>query len=253
MILNDNEIDKMINGCIISTIAEQRGVSLGQAREILSEMTFLEHMKMLENVVEPPSGKQVGSKPVNANQPNNTPSKPDGDATAQAKMWSNPSAPITAGMTVGVTNDGGAVMPMQVSQVDQNASGVKVKDLTTGKEEWYNKDQLATMGMTAESDDADIDNDEDTDGNLNRILELAGVKEMASMGASCAGAIASAPASMGSTRKRSEESVSLDSEHKRDDPYKSIIGDTKPAQASGQLSANLAASGKPTARRTPRK
>ena len=166
-------------------------------------------------------------------------------------MWANPNAPITAGMTVGVKDPKGQVMPMQVSQVDQNASGVKVRDMTTGKEEWYNKEQLATMGMTTENDDNGETNEDDAE--LTRILELAGISEMSSAGASCAGAITVGPAAMGATRKRSQESVSLDSEHNRETPYKSIIGDTKPAQASGQLSANLAASGKPTARRGARK
>lgn len=240
MILNDSQIDMMINGNILDTIAERHGVDVVQARSILSEMSFLEYMSLTENTVTPPSGQQVGSKSTGTGITANT--------ASNDKMWANPNAPITAGMTVGVKDPKGQVMPMQVSQVDQNASGVKVRDMTTGKEEWYNKDQLATMGMTTENDD----NGED-EAELTRILELAGISEMSSAGSSCAGAIATGPTSMGATRKRSQESVSLDNEHKRETPYKSIIGDTKPAQASGQLSANLAASGKPTARRGARK
>ena len=243
MILNDSQIDMMINGNILDTIAERHGVDAVQARSILSEMSFLEYMSLTENTVTPPSGQQVGSKSSGTGDTANT--------APNNKMWANPNAPITAGMTVGVKDPKGQVMPMQVSQVDQNASGVKVRDMTTGKEEWYNKDQLATMGITTENDD-NGDTSED-DAELTRILELAGISEMASAGASCAGAIAAGPSGMGTTRKRSQESVTLDSEHNRDTPYKSIIGDTKPAQASGQLSANLAASGKPTARRGARK
>lgn len=249
MILNDKEIQKLINGDILEAIAQQKGVSINEARVIFASMSFSEYLALTENVV-PPSGQPVG---------NGTPNKPnagaendgndDNDDNANgAKMWSNPNAPIAAGMTVGIQGDGGAVIPMQVSQVDQNAAGVKVKDPTTGKEQWYNKDQLSTFGITTEGEES-----EETDTtDLDRLRELAGLGEMASAGASCAGAIATAPTPVGKVRTRSEESARLKSEHKRDTPYETIIGDTKPAQASGQLSANLAASGKPTARRAPR-
>ena len=242
MILNDSQIDMMINGNILDTIAERHGVDAVQARSILSEMSFLEYMSLTENTVTPPSGQQVGSKSSGTGTTSTAPNN---------KMWANPNTPITAGMTVGVKDPKGQVMPMQVSQVDQNASGVKVRDMTTGKEEWYNKEQLVTMGMTTENDDNGVTGEDEAE--LTRILELAGISEMSSAGSSCAGAIATGPTAMGATRKRSQESVSLDNEHKRETPYKSIIGDTKPAQASGQLSANLAASGKPTARRGARK
>ena len=242
MILNDSQIDMMINGNILDTIAERHGVDAVQARSILSEMSFLEYMSLTENTVTPPSGQQVGSKSSGTGTTSTGPNN---------KIWANPNAPITAGMTVGVKDPKGQVMPMQVSQVDQNASGVKVRDMTTGKEEWYNKEQLATMGMTTENDENGVTGEDEAE--LTRILELAGISEMSSAGSSCAGAIATGPTAMGATRKRSQESVSLDNEHKRETPYKSIIGDTKPAQASGQLSANLAASGKPTARRGARK
>ena len=246
MILNDKEIQKMINGDILETIAQQKGVSINEARGILAGMSFSEYLALSENVV-PPSGQPVGS--GTTSKPNAGAENDDtADSANGAKMWSNPNAPIAAGMTVGIQGDGGAVIPMQVSQVDQNAAGVKVKDPTTGKEQWYNKDQLSTFGITTEGEES-----EETDtADLSRLRELAGLGEMASAGASCAGAIATAPAPVGKVRTRSEESARLKSEHKRDTPYETIIGDTKPAQASGQLSANLAASGKPTARRAPR-
>lgn len=243
MIFNDRVINQMINGDVLQLIAESRGVDIAQARHILSKMSFLEHMRLRENIT-PPSGQKIGAQTAANKQPTNGTTASSAGNKPDAKVWGNPNAPITPGMTVGVNSDNGVITPMQVSQVDQNASGVKVKDPTTGKETWYNKEQLVTMGVN-EADDQD-------DEQLGRILELAGIKEMSSAGATSAGAIAAAPAPVGKTRRRTEETA-LRSEHTRKTPYETVIGDTKPAQASGQLSANLAASGKPTANRKPRR
>lgn len=243
MIFNDRVINQMIDGDVLQLIAETHGVDDAQARNILSKMSFLEHMRLREAIT-PPSGLKVGTPPTaNKPQANGTTNKPAG-TKPDAKMWNNPNAPITPGMTVGVNSDNGDTTPMQVSQVDQNASGVKVKDPVTGKETWYNKEQLATLGVN--------ETDAQADEQLERILELAGVKETASAGATSAGAIASAPSPSKGTRRHTEETA-LQPEHTRKTPYKTIIGDTKPSQASGQLSANLAASGKRTANRKPRR
>ena len=84
---------------------------------------------------------------------------------------------------------------------------------------------------------------------LLRLRELAGIKEDCSAGSTGAGAIAVAPAAMGKIKKREpsiEESPSL--EHP-EIGRKSVIGDTKPNQASKRLSANNAKKGLPTPNR----
>ena len=232
MIKNDKIISQLAHGDIVETISRVRKVGISEARKLLQDMSFSEYVAITEaNQVIPPSGNAVGS------ETSTNTAQPEVD---KSKMWANKNAPITPGMSVGIADDAGGLVPMQVSQVDSNASGVKVKDPTTGKEQWYNKDELATLGEVSEETEEE---DEDNAG-LQRMLELAGIYEMTS-----AGCIAAAPTPLGGVRKRSEESVTLDKEHQREKPYQSIVGDTKPSQSSGELSANLAASGKPTANR----
>lgn len=226
MIKDNIFINDLAHGKILEHIAEVKGVDIEAAKAILQSASFSEYVELIEKIV-PPSGTPVGSAtaPAQSTQNKKTP------------VWANKNSPLTPGMTVGVNSETG-VSPMQVSQVDQAANGVKVKDPTTGKEQWLSKDDLADPTVQEENDD-----------DLSRILELAGISEMSSGGAVSAGAIATAPASMGSVRKRTEESGSLKKEYTRKEPPKTIIGDTKPGQASGELSANLAASGKPSASR----
>lgn len=95
---------------------------------------------------------------------------------------------------------------------------------------------------------ADQQMQEDTD--ILRLRRLAGIKENASCGATGAGAIAIAPASMGKMNRRNdavEESPSLEHEVAG---RKSVVGATGPqAQPTKKLSANNAARGKPTPNR----
>ena len=95
---------------------------------------------------------------------------------------------------------------------------------------------------------ADQQVQEDTD--LLRMRKLAGIKENASCGATGAGAIAVAPASMGKVKRRPdavEESPSLEHEVAG---RKSVVGATGPqSQPTKKLSANNAARGKPTPNR----
>ena len=86
--------------------------------------------------------------------------------------------------------------------------------------------------------------------NLNeRMQQLAGIKENCSAGATGAGSIAVAPAAMGKVKRRQETNEQQPVEYTRTEAPKTIVGDTKPAQASGELSANLAARGQKTASR----
>jgi hypothetical protein len=55
---------------------------------------------------------------------------------------------------------------------------------------------------------------------------------------------------MGGMRKRQPTVEVVKKEYTPKEPAKTIVGDTKPSQASGELSANLAARGKKSAGRT---
>ena len=83
---------------------------------------------------------------------------------------------------------------------------------------------------------------------LSRLRELAGISEDASCGATGAGAIAMAPSSMGKVKRR-QPVDEVQAKEYTPGPQKTVVGDTKPNQASGELSATLAANGKKTASR----
>ena len=77
---------------------------------------------------------------------------------------------------------------------------------------------------------------------------IGSLAEDASGGASCAGGIAVAPAAMGSVKRRAMPENSMD--EYTPTVAKTVVGDTKPHQDSGKLSARLAKAGKPTASRS---
>lgn len=246
MIKHDKIIANMINADIIECIAQQKGIDQQSARKLLSEMSFSEYTRIIENQVVPPSGNTISPKTAASSTgktPDSTTSGVNSDNKPPHPVWAGKSQPIVPNMTVGISNDGNNITPMQVTQVDNLAHGVKVKDPTTGKEQWQNQDALSALSVT--------ETEQDSEEDLERILKLAGLKEMSSGGAVSAGAIASSPTNLGAIKKRqpTEETV-LKKEYTAKSSPKTIIGDTKPGQASGELSANLAASGKSTASRS---
>jgi hypothetical protein len=163
------------------------------------------------------------------------------------------------GMTVGLKGPNGIPVPGQVSQVDASAKGVKVKNPTTGQDEWVNMDALqpfmaggkpnANIQPGAGTNQQSVTTTAEDAGQLTRLRELAGIKENCSAGATGAGSIAVAPAAMGSIRKRQPTDEQIKKEYTPKEAAKTIAGDTKPSQASGELSANLAARGKKSAGR----
>lgn len=169
-----------------------------------------------------------------------------------AKSWPGKGSPLEVGMTVGLKGPNGLPVPGQISQVDAAAKGVKVKNPTTGQDEWMNNDTLMpfmTNGQQPPITDQGIQQPSIQENDLQRLRELAGIKENCSAGATGAGSIAIANVPMGGMKKRQHTEEDLKKEYTRTGPPKTIIGDTKPAQASGELSATLAANGKKTASR----
>lgn len=248
----------MIHGDMVHKLAAQRNIGLSEARIILSQMSFIDYRALSEDntSITPPSGNTLGSTTQNTQQQ-------QANAPTNAKSTWTGKGPINVGMTVGIKGPNGLPVPGSVSQVDMGAKGVKVKNPTTGQDEWMNMDTLqpfivaggntsqniqpgtqqpAQSGMQPTQEQQDI-----TD--LTRLRELAGIKEECSGGATGAGSIAIAPAAMGKMKRRQYPEESLKAEYTPKTSAKTIIGDTKPAQASGKLSADLAASGKISAGR----
>ncbi len=251
----------LIYGDIVRKIAAHHNIGLTEARVIASEMSFKEYRLMSEangdNVITPPSGNTLTP---TVNQPANQ--QPTGGAKS---TWTG-KGPITVGMTVGIKGPNGLPLPGQVSQVDMGANGVKVKNPSTGKDEWMNTNTLqpfmaasnpAQAGQAAQPNPQNSQpnttqptQEEQDVAHLTRLRELAGIGENCSGGATGAGAIAMGPTPMGGMKKRQYPEESLTPEYTPKTSAKTIIGDTKPAQASGKLSADLAASGKVSAGRT---
>lgn len=260
MINNDRKIQAIIHGDAIQKVADSRKVDISEARSIIAEMSFIDYMKLGEDIV-PPSGQTIG------------PSGSSGAATTSAgtstvgggakSIWPGKGAPVEQGMTVGLKGPNGLPVPGTVSQVDMASKGVKVRNPTTGQEEWQNIDNLnpymagsvaapATAGTGVNPADAQpgLPAPTNEDIALKRMRHLAGISENCSAGATGAGSIAVAPAAMGGMKKRQATDEERKVEYTRTEPAKSIIGDTKPHQASGKLSADLAANGMKAAGRT---
>lgn len=258
MIKNDRIINAIAYGDAVQKLSTTNKISISEAREIVSRMSFKEY-RALEETVVPPSGQTIGpSAGGQAAQPQTgaTSGKP-----GQIKsIWPGNGAPVEVGMTVGIKGANGLPAPGQISQVDAGSKGVKIKNPTTGQDEWANMDSLEPfMAQDGQSQNIQPGQQPVQPGqqptaedasSLARMRKLAGIKEDASCGATGAGAIAIAPVSMGSTKKRQATDEQLKKEYTPKEAAKTIIGDTKPHQASGELSANLAARGKKTASRT---
>ena len=252
MLTNNYKIVTLGYEDAIKKLSEQQNISLEEAKGMVSQMSFLDYHSLLEaNItVTPPSGQTIS--PTTQPTQTSTSTSQNGQPTMG---WAGKGTPIQQGMTVGVKNQQGMPVPGQVTQVDAGANGVKVKDPTTGQEQWQNQDELQPFMASSQSNgntgsvqtaptaQSPVQEEEN---ELRRILELAGIKENCSAGATGAGAIAIAPAAMGGVKKRQSTEEEID---KHVTP-KTIVGDTKPNQATGALSSNLAAKNKHTASRS---
>ena len=229
MIRNDRVINSLAYGDMVERVIKEHKVGLTEAREIISQMSFMEYMALEEasaNIV-PPSGNQISAGPSAATiKPSGTPSQqPAQNPTGQTP----PPAPTVA--PAATTNQ---VKNPQTGTMDLQKPGAPPVPGNV---------QQQAMGE-------DVEEDLEEDTSIERMRQLAGIKENASCGATGAGSIAVANVPMGGMKKRpSVIPEQKPVEYTRTEPYKTVVGDTKPNQASGELSANLAASGKRTASR----
>lgn len=204
-------------------------------------MSFKEYLSEAGANITPPSGNPITP------QPSSSAPKQSSPQQTGPKAYAGKGAPIEVGMQVGIKGPSGTPVPGMISKVDLNGNGVQVKNPTTGKDEWMNIDTLEPFAANGQPPAPGVTEEE---VELQRMVELAGILENCSAGATGAGAIAIAPASMGKVKRRQEtDEAAPPKEYTPKEPAKTIVGDTKPNQASGELSANLAARGKKTASR----
>jgi hypothetical protein len=259
----DSLANDMIYGDVVRRIAEERNIDLTEARDIMSKMSFREY-RIFEATVTPPSGNTIGPTTQPAQNQNDQANQAASSNNGTVKsIWPGNGAPIEVGMTVGTVDRNNMPVPGTVTTVDKTGNGVKVKNPTTGQDQWVNIDTLQPFLAGGKSAPAPGQPGNQTDqqgavaqtgrvaedAELSRMLQLAGIQEDCSGGATGAGSIAVAPAAMGGIRKREPADEALNTEYTPKGPAKTIVGDTKPNQASGKLSADLAASGKKAAGR----
>ena len=255
MLQDDSTIKNLMYENAVDKYSKLNKVTIKESKIAISKMSFMEYLQLLEagaNIA-PPSGQTIGTTGTTSSAP-----PAQGPSSVPGKkqiMWNGPGSPIEQGMTVGLKGPNGLPVPGEITQVDQSAKGVRVRNPTTGQEEWHGNDDLHpfTVGNTvpgAVNQGGGPQQQMAEDKDLARMRYLAGIKEDASCGATGAGSIAIAPAAMGKVKKRqSVEESPPAKEYTPKRPAETIVGDTKPNQASGELSANLAARGKKTASR----
>ncbi len=260
--LSDNpKIKELMHESAVQQLSTLKGLTLEESRSAISAMSFLQYCNLLEagaNIT-PPSGQAIGSSAGAPSMPGGTPQQGRQQQQQQQQqnpqkapqkvqvMWGGKGSPIEQGMTVGLTGPSGQPVPGEITQVDQSANGVKVRNPTTGQEEWHGNDDL--QPFAAQQTPGGTPQQQQMAEDIKRMRQLAGIAEDASGGASCAGAMgASTPQPLGGKMKRRQFEETPAVEYKQG-PQKTVVGDTKPNQASGKLSADLAARGKKTASR----
>lgn len=247
MIKNDKFINSLLYDDVVKVICERDNLSETDARAKLSSMSFSEYCHLIEQPITPPSGQALG--PSTPKQTTTTPQidtmKSD-DEKETVVGWSGV-GPITPGITVGLQHDTNKVIPGKVEKVDNATKTVTVLNPTTNKTEVYSNTDPRIQKFMAKKEV------EQTTEDLKRLKHLAGIVETSSAGAVSAGNIAVAVKELDNNgeliRRRSKTEEKWSKEYKGLPGNKTIVGDTKPNQAIGELSANLVANNKVSAAR----
>lgn len=254
MLSNNPRITDLMFESTIAKLAKDRGITIEESRLEISKMSFSQYLNLIEASanISSPSGQTIGPSAAKQASPTSNTQVPQTAPAKQQVMWNGPGAPIEKGMTVKLKGPNGLPVAGVISQVDQSAHGVKVKNPITGQDEWHGNDDLepyaggdTVPGATPQA--AGLHQQQVAE-EISRMRQLAGIAEDSSGGASCAGGIAIAPTVMGGMKKRSQVEEGPSEEY-TPGVAKTVAGDTKPNQATGRLSANLAARGKKTASR----
>jgi hypothetical protein len=216
--------------------------------EDIKNMSFVEYFNLTEaGIVTPPSGQTIAPTTQPTSQPSN--SQPAAKSPQTINSWAGKGTPLQQGMVVGLAGPNGVPMPGEVSQVDISANGAKIKNPSTGKDQWMDIDSLQPFAAGATPGQNQPEQTVSEDEELQRLKELAGIQETCSAGATGAGGIAVAPTALGKMKKREPTEEGILKKEYTPTVAKTVAGDTKPNQATGALSANLAATGLKTANR----
>lgn len=266
MLSNNPRIMELLHESAVKTLSKLKNISLDESKDIISKMSFLQYHTLLEagaNIPSPSGGSSIGpssnSVSPSANPQQNTQQGQQPGAQNKAQVLWQKGVPAQRGMTVGLQGQGGLPIPGEITQVDTSAKGVKVRNPTTGQEEWHGDDELNpyVSGHTTLQPNQQPQQGQQMQGmreELSRLKQLAGISEDGSSGGCTAGAtsagnVASSPAAFMKPKRRSEVDESPSLEHPEVNG-KELAPGVKPNAASGRLSANLAAKNMKTASRS---
>jgi len=242
---NDPTIANLMHDNVVEKLAKIKGISLDESRDTVSSMSFSQYHELCEASADipAPSGQTISpsaAAPATQQQPQ-----------GKQRMFV-PGQPVLPGMTVGVNDATGRNrVPGTVSNVDKATNTVKVMDPKTGQTTTHGINDLGAIAAKATvqpNQQVSQQVGQQMAEELSRLRQLAGIAEDASCGASGAGGIATAPMPMGKVKRR-QPVEEVQAKEYTPTVAKTVVGDTKPSQASGELSSTLAANGKKTASR----
>ena len=139
MLRHSPKIIDLMYESAINRLAITKGITLRESKQEIAQMSFIQYLTLLEASanITPPSGQTIGP------SASSVPAQPSAQATqnktpqtAPAKaqiMWNGPGSPIEQGMTVGLKGPNGLPVAGEITQVDTNSKGVKVKNTATGQ------------------------------------------------------------------------------------------------------------------------
>lgn len=256
MLTDNYKITSLGHECITNILSSKYSISLEEAAEVVKQLSFSEYNSLLEASADipSPSGQSNISPTSSAGSSSGTAANSGssglGGATAAGAIpWKGTGVPVQQGMAVGIKDPKtGLVMPHQVTKTD-GQGGATVTDPTTGKISTYNEKDLLALGKskgmanpmqkTTNAITGLVQSHDYGDKELNRILELAGLKEDGSSGGCGAGATAGATVSgniatvavpLGAVKKRKLAKEKSDS---------TVSGKIDPNAASGELAQKL--------------
>jgi hypothetical protein len=257
MIKKGSIINQLMYESVIDIIAEKNKVSLEEAKSILSSMSFKDYYAITEQNITPPSGQTLGpSNITKQSMSSTTTATPPDEKEEEVVGWTGV-GPITQGVTVGLQHDRNKIVPGKVEKVDVSNKTITILDPTTNKPQVYsNSDPRIQKFMvktgTTQKPTAPPTTPTQTTEEISRLKHLAGIVENSSAGAVSAGNVAVAIKELGDggqLLRRSKTEERWAKEYKKPPGNKTIVGDTKPSQASSELSANLVANNKVSASR----
>lgn len=217
MLTNNQKIKELMYENAVENYAKLNNITLEESKSAFSKMSFSEYLSLLEATVD--MARQQPQQAKSAIVP------PSGNPIGNQQ---NSSDSDDMGDNLGLPN-------LNAQDSGSNLQNNNQQSRQTQPQQQNNMQQQDMQKQFA--------------ATIDRLKQLAGISENASAGASCAGAMGASTAQpLGKKIQRRSVEESPVTEY-TPTVAKTVVGDTKPAQASGKLSADLAARGKKTASR----